>query len=392
FQAPPSPDYVSGPEYPPSPEFVQEPVYPEFMPPENEILPAEEQPLPAAISPTTDSPGYVPESDPEEDPEEDDDEDPEEDLVDYPADGEDEGDDEDESSDDDEDDDDVDVEDDEEEEHPDPADSTAVALPAVDHAPSVEETESFETDESAATPLPHPVYRVTDKISIRYEPPTPFWSDTEVARLIAIPTSPPSPLSPWSSPLPQSRCLRGYIAASEEVVYCYSPRYKVGESSSAPAARQTGGFTADYGFVATLDDECRRDPDRYVGYRITDTWDEMLVDMPGAPATDDIELSRRMTEFSTKVKQDTDEICVRQNEAQDDRLLMSGRLNTLFRDRRNHARTSLVMKREARLSREAWGQSMDVSDTARSEVMALRTQVIAQQAEIVGLRAANRTR
>ncbi|GJY85620.1 putative reverse transcriptase domain-containing protein [Tanacetum coccineum] len=57
FQAPPSPDYVSGPEYPPSPEFVPEPVYPEFMPPEDEILPAEEQPLPAAVSPTADSPG-----------------------------------------------------------------------------------------------------------------------------------------------------------------------------------------------------------------------------------------------------------------------------------------------------------------------------------------------
>nr|GFA26852.1 hypothetical protein [Tanacetum cinerariifolium] len=32
FQAPPSPDYVLGPEYPPLPEFVAEPVYPEFMP------------------------------------------------------------------------------------------------------------------------------------------------------------------------------------------------------------------------------------------------------------------------------------------------------------------------------------------------------------------------
>ncbi|GKF61853.1 hypothetical protein Tco_0181907, partial [Tanacetum coccineum] len=78
FQALPSPDYVSGPEYPTSSEFVPKPVYPEFMPPEDEILPAEEQPLPAAISPTTDSPGYVPESDPEEDP------------ADYPADGGDE--------------------------------------------------------------------------------------------------------------------------------------------------------------------------------------------------------------------------------------------------------------------------------------------------------------
>ncbi|GJX49334.1 hypothetical protein Tco_0276179 [Tanacetum coccineum] len=52
FQAPPSPDYVSGPEYPPSPDFVPEPVYPEFMPPEDEVLPAEEQPLPAVVSPT----------------------------------------------------------------------------------------------------------------------------------------------------------------------------------------------------------------------------------------------------------------------------------------------------------------------------------------------------
>ncbi|GKF28909.1 hypothetical protein Tco_0095251, partial [Tanacetum coccineum] len=167
FQALSSPDYVPGPKYPPSPDFVPEPVYQEFMPPEDEVLPAEEQPLPTAVSPAADSPGYVPESDPKEDPEEDDDEDPEEDPVDYPTDGGDDGDDEDESFDDDEDDD-VDIkEDEEEEEHPAPANSTAVALPAVDHALSVKETEPFETDESAATPPPHPAYRVTARISIR---------------------------------------------------------------------------------------------------------------------------------------------------------------------------------------------------------------------------------
>ncbi|GKC17995.1 hypothetical protein Tco_1014777 [Tanacetum coccineum] len=158
--------------------------------------------MPVALSPTSDSPGYVPESDPEEDSEEDDDEDPEEDNVDYPADGGDNGDDEDESSDDDEDD--VDIEGDEEEEdHPAPTDSIVVALPAFDHALSAEETEPFEIDDSAATPLQHPAYRVTARISIRDEPPTPFWSDTKVFRLLAIPTPPPSPLSPWSSPLPQ---------------------------------------------------------------------------------------------------------------------------------------------------------------------------------------------
>ncbi|GKE26014.1 hypothetical protein Tco_1441398 [Tanacetum coccineum] len=200
FQAPSSLDYVSGPKYPPSPDFVPKPVYPEFMPLEDEVLPAEEQPLPAALSPTADSPGFVPESDPEEDLEEDDDEDPEEDPANYLADGGD--DDEDESYDDDEDDD-VDIEGDEEEEHPAHVDSTVVALPAVDQALSAEETELFENDESAATPPPHPAYWVTARILIRDEPPIPFWSDTEGARLLAIPTPPPSPLSPWSSPLPQ---------------------------------------------------------------------------------------------------------------------------------------------------------------------------------------------
>ncbi|GJT06969.1 hypothetical protein Tco_0841431 [Tanacetum coccineum] len=184
---------VVGPEQTDLPDFVLEPVYPEFMPPEDEVLPVEEQPLPAAASPTGDSPGYVPESDPEEESEEDDDEDPEEDPADYPVDGRNDGDDEDESSDDDEDDD-VDIEGDEkeEEEHP-----------AVDHAPSAEETEPFETDESAATPPPHPAYRITARMSIRDEPPTPFWFEAEIARLLATPSPPPSPLSPWSSPLPQ---------------------------------------------------------------------------------------------------------------------------------------------------------------------------------------------
>ncbi|GKF48309.1 hypothetical protein Tco_0141560 [Tanacetum coccineum] len=67
-------------------------------------------------------------------------------------------------------------------------------------------------------------------------------------------------------------------------------RYKVGESSSAPTARPPGGIRADYGFVAIMDKEIMRDLDRDVGYRITNTLDEMLVDMPGAPAIDDTKL------------------------------------------------------------------------------------------------------
>ncbi|GJV89260.1 hypothetical protein Tco_1533198 [Tanacetum coccineum] len=245
------------------------------MPPEDDVLPVEEQLLPAAVSPTADSPGYVPESDPEEDLEEDDDEDSEEDPADYPVDGGDDDDDEDESSDDDKDDD-VNIEgDEEEEEHPTLADSTAVALPVVDHALSAEETESFDTDESA------------------------------VARLLARPSPPPSPLSSWSSPLHQipspplpvspSLLVSPPLPLAPPPLHV-SPTYPLGYRAAmirlgaeAPSTSHSPpphiilshnrSYTPPLGelwFFATMDREIMRDLERDVGYRITDTWDEML--------------------------------------------------------------------------------------------------------------------
>ncbi|GJR23377.1 hypothetical protein Tco_0971904 [Tanacetum coccineum] len=426
FQAPPSLDYVPGPENPPSPEFVPEPVYLEFIALEDEILPAEEQPLPATVSPTADSPGYVPESDPEEDLEEDDDEDPEEDPANYPSDGGDDGNDEDESSDDDEDED-VDIEgEEEEEEHLAPADSIAVALPAVDHAPSAEETKPFETDESAATPPPHPAYRVTARISIRDEPPTSFWSDMEIPSP-PLPVSFPPPASPIRSlgyqaamirlraeapstshsppphiilshtkadtppsgtppsgtppllpiPLPTSSPLLHLLSTDrradrpevtlppwKRLGIVLGLRYEIGESSSASTTRPPGGIKVDYRFVATMDREIMRDLERDVSYGITDTWDEISVDMPGAPATNDTQLGRRITEFTIRVRQDTDEIYKRLDDEQSERQLMA----------------------------EAWGRSMDKSDLARAEVMLLHTQVVAQQAVLTKLQATDRRR
>nr|GFB60734.1 hypothetical protein [Tanacetum cinerariifolium] len=143
-------------------------------------------------------------SDFEAHPEDDDDEDPEEDPIDYSADGGDDGDDDEESSEDDKDDDmDVEADEEEEEEHPAPADSVVVAPTTADQAPSAEETEPFETDESAATPPPHPAYRMTARISNPAPVPMPAWTDLEVVRLLAISFPPASPLSPWSLPPPQ---------------------------------------------------------------------------------------------------------------------------------------------------------------------------------------------
>ncbi|GJX79496.1 hypothetical protein Tco_0327645 [Tanacetum coccineum] len=116
------------------------------------------------------------------------------------------------------------------------------------------------------------------------------------------------------------------------------PGYEIGESSSAPdVARSAGGLRADYGFVATMDRETRRDLERDVGYGITDSWDEIVEAMQGAPASADTELGRHMTEFETRVRQDTDEIYTRMDDEQTGRQLLAGQLNMLFRDRRAHA-------------------------------------------------------
>ncbi|GJT91393.1 putative reverse transcriptase domain-containing protein [Tanacetum coccineum] len=351
LQAPPSSDYVPGPEEPE--QALPLPVY---------VFLAEEQPLPTALSPITDTPGYIADLDPEED--------PEEDPTNYPADRGDDDYDEDESSDDDEDD--VDIEEDE---------------------GGGGETESFETDESAATTAPHSIYSVIARISIRPQTPVLLPSDTEIPspplpvlppppasptyplgyraamirlRVEALSTShspsphiilshtradtPPSDTPPLGTPpllpipLPTSSpplhlLSTDHRADRPEVTLlprkrlgiALGSRYEVGESSSAPTARPPGGFRADYGFVSTMNMEIMRDLERDV-------------------------------EFATRVRQDTEEIYVRLDDEQTERQLMAGWLNMLYRDRHAHARTTLLMKREARMSREAWGRSMDASN------------------------------
>nr|GEV86439.1 reverse transcriptase domain-containing protein [Tanacetum cinerariifolium] len=332
---PTSLDYMPGPEHPPLLDSISNPVYPKFTPPKDDVLPAEEQPLPAT--------------------------DPEEDPADYPTDIYDEE--EEESS--------RDDGDDEEEEDPALADSISPPL----------------------------VHHTTSRISILAQAHVPFLFRAKVKRLLALPTLPPSPLTSYSSslphipspPLPASPTHPlGYRAAMirltaespstfhllpQPIVLSHT-RFEVYDCSSAPTARPTRGFRANYGFVGTPDVEIRCDPDREIGYGITDVWEDPYEIVEEIPATNVVELSQRMIDFVTTIRQDTDEICERLDDAQDDRLLMSGQLNSLCRDRRSHARTAKLMKSEARASCEAWAQSMDASDTARSE-----TQMAALQSQ-----------
>nr|GFC36781.1 hypothetical protein [Tanacetum cinerariifolium] len=246
-----------------------------------------------------------------------------------------------------------------------------------------------ETDESAATPPPHPAYRTTARISIPAPVPIPAWTDSEVARLLAISSPPASPLSPWSSPPPQilfpplppilsppspilapappPSPIQVTLPPRKRLDIALGPRYKVGESSFAAAARPTGGFRADYSFVATVDKEIMCDPEREVGYRITDSWDEIVETLHGAPVSTDTELGRYMREFETRVRQDMDEIYTRLDDEQTERQLLA----------------------EARMSKEAWARATDASDLVHGEVISLRTTVLGQISEIRELQAAD---
>nr|GFC85473.1 hypothetical protein [Tanacetum cinerariifolium] len=64
-----------------------------------------------------------------------------------------------------------------------------------------DETEPFEEGKTIATPLPFG-YRVASRISVQPHVLMPFYSESEVERLLAIPTPPLSPVSPTSYPLP----------------------------------------------------------------------------------------------------------------------------------------------------------------------------------------------
>ncbi|GKB92108.1 hypothetical protein Tco_0964380 [Tanacetum coccineum] len=93
------------------------------------------------------------------------------------------------------------------------------------------------------------------------------------------------------------------------------PKYEIGDSSSVPTARPTGGFKADYGFVGTLDTESRRDLDREICYEITDVWEDPDEIAEDIPATDVAELGQRMTYFVTTIRHDTYEIYGRLDDA-----------------------------------------------------------------------------
>nr|GEY33591.1 hypothetical protein [Tanacetum cinerariifolium] len=329
--APPSLDYIPGPEEPQrppapqdedehklvfiqphDPDFMPEPIYPKYIPLEDEhILPAEEQPLPPDVLPTTKSLGYFAESDPEE----------------YEDD---------------------ETEDGLEEEHLAPADS-AVVIPIDELASPLEGTKPIIPPPSTDTTTTGARITIRPQTSISLPP------EAEVERLLSMLTLSPSPLTSLSppsagerlarcttltelpSPLLQPSLYPPPVDRRDDILeskqqppkrICLSTlgsRYEVGESS-------TRGRGVDYGFVDTIEVEMRHQGIGEVG----------------------------VTELAELHEHDTQDLYALLEDAQD----------------------VWIMKEEAYAAREAWAHSIGLSQIVHHELQTLREQVYAHEYQL----------
>nr|GFB83156.1 hypothetical protein [Tanacetum cinerariifolium] len=215
------------------PDYIPGPEYPKYLPPADDMLPAEEQPLLVAVSPTAKSPGYITESEPEMEPEENDgdDEKYEGDSTDYPTsenDADDDGDDLSEDDTDDEDEEESSDSEEEEEEH------LALIVPASAQYSSIsksDETEPFEEGKTAATPPPFGYLSLTSYTLPPLLTPFPIYTPLPTSSFL-LPSSIPSTSgceSILQADIPLQKRARFTTPTS---------RYAIGESYVAVAARQ----------------------------------------------------------------------------------------------------------------------------------------------------------
>ncbi|GJR91015.1 hypothetical protein Tco_0215026 [Tanacetum coccineum] len=371
---------------PHDPDYVPEPMYPEYIPLEDEhVFPAEEQPLPPVVSPTTESPGYVVESDLEEDPEEyeDNESDPEDGPVNYHMDWGDD-DDGDSSGDDAEDEDEDEDEEDkkEEKEHLAPADS-AIVVPTVELVSSPEGTKPV-------TPPPSTDITTTGaRISVRLQASISLSPEAEVERLLAMPTPPPSPPFAWErlARIASTQALIDGVTAAlpspllpplPPSLYIPPPvdrRDDIPESELPPRKRSC---------LSTLGSR----------YEVRESSTARLIGDP-AEAVPEIapmtlrDVNTRVIELAELHEHDTQDLYALLEDAQDSRTRISQRVtmdsqrvNLLMEDKIAHQETILIVEEEVYASKEAWAHSVGLIQAVHYDLQTHREQVYAHESQI----------
>ncbi|GJU37040.1 reverse transcriptase domain-containing protein [Tanacetum coccineum] len=181
----------------------------------------------------------------------------------------------------------------------------------------------------------------------------PFPSEAEVERLLALLPPPLSPLislsppvcidlaraakvrneshitsihhplipSPPLPPLPSSLYLPPPVTTSSPLpspplpplpasLFIPPPIDRVGESSTATAARPTGGHRADYGFIGTLDAKTRCQRFEEFGYSIKNVWVDPTETVKEIAPTTLEGVNARVTELAEVQEEDTQDIYV----------------------------------------------------------------------------------
>nr|GEX79961.1 putative reverse transcriptase domain-containing protein [Tanacetum cinerariifolium] len=267
-----------------------------------------------------------------------------------------------------------------------------------------DEDEEDEEDEHLASVDSAVVVPTVEPASISLPP------EAEVERLLVMPTPPPSPLTSLSSPSVKERLARCTTASAhsspppidrridipetelppskKSCLFALGPRYEARESSTAGPTRYQG---IDYWFVRTLDAEARRRGTREAGYGIRDTKVDLAEAVPEiAPMTSE-EVNTRVTELAELHEHDTQDLYALLEDAQDSRTRISQRVtmdlqrvDLLMEDKIAHQKTILIMEEEAYASREAWANSIGLSQATQHQVHATHFQM--QQAEMAELR------
>ncbi|GJZ61559.1 hypothetical protein Tco_0617696 [Tanacetum coccineum] len=380
--APPSPDYIPGPEDPQTLAVPQDKDEPE------------DQPLPSDDSPTAESPGYVTESDPKKDPKE-----YEDGPVDYHMDEGDNGDDDDgdSSGDDIDGDDEDDDEEEEEEEHLALAD-TAIVVPVDEHVFPPEGIEPV---------IPSPSTNITigARITVWPQASISLPPKVEVERLLAMTTPSPSPPISLSPPSAEDRLVRSMAPpAHSSPLRVPSPLLP---SSGCPTQIQTLRIAFTHALIDVVTDALpspplpplppslyipppvdRRDdiPESEQPPRKRDTWvDPAEAVLEISPITVG-EVNTRVVELAELHERDTQDLYALLEDAQDSRSRISQRVDMdsqrvdlLMGDRMTLQETVWMVKEEAYASRKAWTHSIGLSQAIYQELQTHHDHVYAHE-------------
>ncbi|GJY51556.1 hypothetical protein Tco_0442403 [Tanacetum coccineum] len=190
-------------------------------------------------------------------------------------------------------------------------------------------------------------------MSIRTQAPAPFLSEEVAERVLALPTPPPLPLSPYSSPLPQ------IPSPPLPIPSPISPTYVEGSlGSRAAGIRQRDALPSQIheteipemwlplrkrlcrttpgpgsGRVRQLVLLGRRQTSRELGYGIRNTWDDLVGAIQEIAPTTLERVNQRVIQLSTTVDQEDEIIYSQLDDARYDRALLRARVNMLYRDR-----------------------------------------------------------